>query len=356
MTPSLSESTTSTLFLLGATGYVGGQILVHLARELPTIQVIALVRNANDELKAALHKLNPNVSVAAYTGSYETAWDVIKENTEKADIIVHAGDGDVEASLQPILAGLEESAKRRRDAGSRPPTYIHISGYGLISDNSWGQPINPTTAKKYIDTQFDIKELPETNMHYKSDRAVIEFGDREDLRVNTNVIYFGWIYGVGEGLQKTSSPLRFYIQMAKEADHSVTFGPGLNYIANTNIKDAASCIVTLVKAGIEGTGGSGTNGIYFAASDVLTSPRAKDISDGIGNVLHEFGQVSQPGSQPIPEEMLKKIPEVIGGAISGSAYGIPQRLKQRFGVELTETERHTFLESLAEEVKVALGN
>ncbi|KAF8665641.1 hypothetical protein AX16_000096 [Volvariella volvacea WC 439] len=347
------ESYSHTLFLLGATGYIGGQLLVHLAQQLPNVRVVVLVRNANEERTTTLHKLNPNVQVAAYTGSYETALDIIKENTERADIVVHAGDGDVEVALQAIFEGLEESAKRRQAAGLNPPTYIHLTGYALLSDNTFGTPLDLATAKPYTDTQFDIKEFPETNLHYKSDRAVIEFGDRKDIRVNTSAIYFGWVYGVGEGLQKTSVPLRFYIQVAKGAGHSITFGPGLNRITTIHVKDAANCIVALIIAGIEGTAASGTNGVYFASSDVRIPLCAKQMSDIIGDALYECGHVSQPGSQPISDELLRQIPKDVADALSGSPYPIPRRLKEQFGIELIETQRYPLLESLAEEVKVA---
>lgn len=85
------------IFLLGATGYVGSELLILLAQDLPEHHVVALVRNATPERIDSLKAIHPNISVVE--GTLEDA-EVIEKESEVADIIGAAQFWPVKLSSQ----------------------------------------------------------------------------------------------------------------------------------------------------------------------------------------------------------------------------------------------------------------
>lgn len=79
------------IFLLGTTGYVGSELLILLAQDLPEHHVVALVRNATPERIDSLKAIHPNISVVE--GTLEDA-EVIEKESEIADIIINTASSD----------------------------------------------------------------------------------------------------------------------------------------------------------------------------------------------------------------------------------------------------------------------
>lgn len=82
------------IFLLGATGYVGGQILVSLAAEFPSLPIRALVRNLSSSKITHLQSLHPKLEVVE--GSLGDV-AVLEAEAKKTDIVINvaaAGDMD----------------------------------------------------------------------------------------------------------------------------------------------------------------------------------------------------------------------------------------------------------------------
>ena len=82
---------TPTIFILGATGFLGSEFLFLLARDYPTYPVNALIRNATPERVKRLQEIHPNLT--AIEGSLEDA-DAIVREVLKADIIINTASSD----------------------------------------------------------------------------------------------------------------------------------------------------------------------------------------------------------------------------------------------------------------------
>ncbi|KAF8655198.1 hypothetical protein AX16_003230 [Volvariella volvacea WC 439] len=344
----MSTPYTVKLFLLGGTGYVGAELLLQLKDKLPQIQVIALVRNATEQRRAALAQLHPSISVIE--GTLEDT-ELIHEHASKADITINSATGVQGPFLDAILSGLEDASKQRP---GNPPIYIHVSGYGALSDGAFGQAIEKSKIPKYVDSFFSLDDLPPTSVRVllEANQAIVEAGKRKVNPVKTLILFPGWIYGVGSGLQTITLGFRFYFQLARAAGHAITIGPGLNVLPGIHLKDVATSLVALIRGAIDGTAGTGAQGFYFAGEDFEIAATAKEVQDVVGDTLYDLGLVSQPGSTPASPELLKSIPDVVSYVFSSNAYGVPQRLKQ-LGVEFTETKKISLLESLPDEVRVA---
>lgn len=82
------------IFLLGATGYVGGQVLDSLSKDFPAFPIRALARNLSPSKTMQLQSLHPKVE--AIEGKL-TDVKLIEEEAAKADIVINvaaAGDMD----------------------------------------------------------------------------------------------------------------------------------------------------------------------------------------------------------------------------------------------------------------------
>ncbi|KAF8665723.1 hypothetical protein AX16_000172 [Volvariella volvacea WC 439] len=341
----MSTSYSGKLFLLGATGYVGAEFLAHLKDQFPNIHVVALVRNATDQRKASLTRLNPNLSVVEGTSD---DLELIRDQVSKADISVNAISAGGEF-IDAILSGLEDASKQRP---GNPPIYLHISGYGVLSDGADGQVVEKSKIPKYIDSSFSLDDLPPTSANLAPNKAVVAAGERKENPVKTLILFPGWIYGIGREPQPITLAFRLYFNFAKAAGRAVTLGPGHNVLPAIHVKDVAASLIAMLRGALDGTAGTGAQGLYFAGEDFEAGASAKEIQDVVGNILYDLGLVSQSGSTPAPPELRASIPDTLFTVFGGNSYAVPQRLKQ-LGVEFTETKNLSLVESLPEEIRIA---
>lgn len=98
-------STSTKIFILGATGYIGGAILTELLRTSAAFTITALVRKDQDiETLEAL-------GVKAIKGSF-TDVDKIEQVSHDADVVYNAADADDMSLTQAVLKGLRSKKKR----------------------------------------------------------------------------------------------------------------------------------------------------------------------------------------------------------------------------------------------------
>lgn len=158
-----------TIFFLGATGFLSGEILLLLGRDHPNYHVKALLRNPTPERVSRLKELHPNLSVVE--GDLNDA-SVIIEQAATADIVINSASSDhwpsvkgVLALLRRVISPIEHAAfvatldgleKNSAQKPGNPPLYIHISGCGILSDNVRGEQVEHI--KEWSDIGLDLKE------------------------------------------------------------------------------------------------------------------------------------------------------------------------------------------------------
>ena len=89
----------STIFLLGASGFVGGELLLVLAREHPEFRIRALLRDVTPERTSALKALHPGIEVVQ--GLLEDR-QTIQTEAEKADIVINTASSDHWPSVEGV--------------------------------------------------------------------------------------------------------------------------------------------------------------------------------------------------------------------------------------------------------------
>ncbi|KAI6121128.1 hypothetical protein F5141DRAFT_1186461 [Pisolithus sp. B1] len=315
------------VFFLGATGYLGSEFLLLLNREFPELHVVALIRNVTPEREAQLRALYPNSSVVEGTLDDDA---VIREQAAKADIVINCASSDHTPSVISTLAGLETNSQKNP---GKPPLYLHVSGCGIISDNARGEPVE--SVKEWSDIGLDLKECDRRNMHLDSDIPIVEAGSRKENPVRTIIYYPGQIYGVGEGIQKTTLWLRIFLDMTKKLGFAGTWGPGANTMNNIHVKDCANGLLLVFKAALEGKADEGPEGLYFSAS---MEPK---------KTYYEWTKVmGDAGSRPLPNEVVDPLGEYGWSLLGGNLFVKPERPSQ--------TKKAPLLESLPSMIDVAL--
>lgn len=343
ITPMTSSKALS-IFFLGATGYVGGEVLKLLASDLPGFPITALVRDSTPERVEKLRNLHPNMTVVEGTLNSDV---LIQEEASKCDILINTASSDHHASVLSTLAGLQKRSATKPD---RPPIYIHVSGAGILEDNARGELLTPTHI--WSDMDIDLRNVRDVT-HIVSDLEIVKAGTSERNRVRTLILFPGWIYGPGTGVQKVTMPVRLYVDLAIQAGRSGTFGQGKNAMSEIHVKDVASAIVACLKAALDGKADEGAEGIYFLLHRRMTAMR--DIMAVIGDVMHEKGMLNQGGCEPLPASITDAMGEFGWALLGGSIWGRAERL-HKLSWTPKYTEEVSLLASLREEVERALAS
>lgn len=105
----------NTAFILGATGYIGGDALVALVQKHPEFHYTALVRNPRD------NKAVEALGVTVLQGSHSDL-DIIEKAAIENDVVFNFADADDPPLTDTILRGLETRAKQ---GSAAKPILIH---------------------------------------------------------------------------------------------------------------------------------------------------------------------------------------------------------------------------------------
>ncbi|KAB5595104.1 hypothetical protein CTheo_1392 [Ceratobasidium theobromae] len=200
------SATATKIFILGATGYIGGAILSELLRTSASFEITALVRKDQDA--EVLEKLG----VRTIKGSFSDV-DKIEQASREADVVYNAADADAMGLAKAVLKGLKSKEERG--------ILIQTSGTGLLSDSYIGE-LTPEGSRVWnvsdtlIDYRVrrthiaideglnitiigldDIKSIGPTQPHRDVDLEI--FGAHEREEVDAYIIAPSCIYGTGDG-------------------------------------------------------------------------------------------------------------------------------------------------------------
>lgn len=332
-----------TIFYLGATGFLSGDVLPLLARDFPDDTVRALVRNPTAERVAKLQALHPRLVVVA--GDLNDA-PVIVEEASKADIVINSASSDHWPSVRATLEGLEKNAAARP---GDPPLYLHVSGCGIISDNIRGEKAeNP---KFWTDIGLSLDDCPPTNTHLESDKPIVAAATRKENPIRSIIVYPGQIYGVGNGVQKTTLWLRIFMDYAKRVGYAGTWGAGHNAQNTIHVRDLAEAILLVLRAAREGRADEGADGLYFAVTPTILS--YGEWTRAMGDYLSSKGVVKEPGSKPMPDEIVEPLGHYGWSLLGGNMFAKADRLA-RMGWKAVESEKVSLMEVLPAMIDAAL--
>ncbi|KAF1344455.1 NAD dependent epimerase/dehydratase family protein [Delphinella strobiligena] len=261
------------IFILGATGYIGGDALYAIAHAHPEYEITALVRNS--EKGAQVASQYPKTKLVY--GDTDSA-DLIAEEVHKADIILHfAMSADDVSGTTSITNAL---ATRKT-----PAFYIHCSGTGILTFADIARESYGTASQNVFDDWDGIKELttlPDHALHRNVDKIVLAAGATNPEIVKTAIVSPPTIYGPGRGPGKQSS--HQVPQLAKrtlEQGHGIQVGEGKTFWTCIHVQDVSDLFLKLTEAAAAGGGNAtwGPEGYYHAENgDIIWGEVAKLVA------------------------------------------------------------------------------
>ncbi|KAI0091097.1 NAD-P-binding protein [Irpex rosettiformis] len=313
------------IFLIGATGYIGGTVLARLLAHpsKDTFDITVLVRS--EEKAKKLETFGVKTVIGSYT---DTA--LVEQLAEKAHVVFSCADADALDAANAFLAGLR---KRHAKLGDLP-ILIHTSGTGLLTFGDSAKGEQPTD-KIYFDNDPDDieKSFPPTALHRNVDLAIVQ-ADKEGY-VRAYIVLPSTIWGIAKnplvdaGIQNPhSQQIPALINAALARGQAGVVGKGRAYWPSVNIEEQGDLFIILYDAVVSNPEkiGHGRDGFYFGENG---EHLWYDISKAIGKVLVKRGisKSDEPTSFTTEELVKYFISEEIGGSFgtNSRARGIHSR-------------------------------
>ncbi|VDB86894.1 unnamed protein product [Peniophora sp. CBMAI 1063] len=270
-----------TIFLLGATGYIGGSILEHLL-DLSDYSITALVRNTEKAKKLE------GFGVKTILGSLDDL-DKIQRAAAAADIVLHCAHADHVGAAKAVLAGNKE----RFQTTGVAPIYIHTSGTGAFIDGAVGTRFDPESLPLYDDSDRAVMDaLPDTAFHRNVDLLVLE-GDTEGY-VRSYIVLPSTVWGILTGklvdagiANSHSIQIPAAIKASIRKGQGAMIGLGENEWLHVEIHELADLYIRLLNAAVAGTVPHGRDGQYIGENGVY---RLKDTAAAYTRALHAAGR------------------------------------------------------------------
>ncbi|KAJ8456487.1 hypothetical protein ONZ45_g18699 [Pleurotus djamor] len=335
------------VFVLGATGYIGGAALVRIfdLSLVANFQFHALVRSAEKAEKLKTVGINPVI------GSLNDT-DLIQQWASSSDIVISIADCDHLPSVKAILAGLKE----RHDTSGKVPILIHTSGTGVLADNAAGMYSYDTIWNDADPEQ--MATLPPTQVHRNVDLPILDADTAGYIK--SYIIIPSTVYGIAQGrfvdigIQNPHSiQIPTLIRSCLDRKQGGMVGEGKNIWPNVHVEELGDLFALVFNAALTKSGtGHGLDGYYFGASDEHT---LYDIGRSISEAFVDMGL----GKSPEPTTFTK---DEIDKYFAGSTYlGSNSRCRADHSFSLGWNPKKTTKDLLASirpevEAVVKLGN
>ncbi|KAL3477325.1 hypothetical protein BJX99DRAFT_226381 [Aspergillus californicus] len=245
------------IFLTGASGYVGGDILHEILSSHPDWENSITVLLRNRSYEAPFRAKYPNLNLFFATHDDTTA---IAGEVAKNDVVVHTAiSSDHLPSAKAIVQGL-----KTRGGG----VYIHASGTDVLLDPRASlQP--PKDGVHVIDDWEGISEitsLPDDAPHRDVDKFVLASGSDS---VKTAIICPSTIYGTGRGLvSQRSNQIPGLTRLILQGKKGVQLADGKTFWNSVHIYDVSRLFLALIEDALSKTGTATWNeeGYYLVES------------------------------------------------------------------------------------------
>ncbi|KZV99287.1 NAD(P)-binding protein [Exidia glandulosa HHB12029] len=269
----MSYPSTFSILVIGASGYLGGTILVELRKKYPGNIITALVRSsANDD---AIRAAGVNDIVHADLKDHAA----VKDAAKGADVVFNAADADNLELAKAVVDGLSE----RTRATGRRATLIHTSGTSELWDDAEGY-ADPNGRDAVED---DIASVAPTALHRNVDDLIFE-ADRAGHLLGYIVAPSG-IWGPGSGpVKRTSIISGAYFGLAQAFKRGIVIGDGSNNMPTVHINDAVSLYLLLLERGLAGKDLTASPFAKFYIASTYEQ-QSKDVLQAIANFFHKKG-------------------------------------------------------------------
>lgn len=343
----------TTVFLSGATGYIGGEILYQLLLS-DAYDVTALVRT---QKKAETLEKQTGGRIKTVLGTLDDL-DVIRGETERADVIITAADADHVPSIQAIA----EVLKKKSTKG----VLVHTSGSGILMDINFNT--RGLTAPVYsdVDSIDQIYTFADDKPHRPVEKIAFSVEEENPL-IKTVIVSPSTIFGKSRGYDNVYSvQIPYLAKISADLKKGFTVEKGDSIWSHVHIADLGDLYNLLLAKILAGEDiPTGKKGYYFGAypSDVKPTDISpvehtwKQVADRVSEVLFEKGLAESKEAVAFSGDEIYKFS---GEKNSNLYWGTDSRCRGDNGVRVGWIPKYDgaddFWNSIEEDVEYALAN
>lgn len=347
------------VFLTGATGYIGGEVLYQLLNsKTHNFEVSALVRSQE---KADLLTKATNNRVIPVIGCLDSL-EVIEKQVNENEIIINTANVDHVPSAKVLADTLIKKKSKT--------ILIHTSGTSVIGDKV-SESKKPSTKIYYDDKSIDeINSLPLEQPHRPVDAIILDINERNS-NIETVIISPSTIFGHSDGYEKiVSAQIPYLIALSVANDKAFSVYSG-KYIWNrVHIKDLGDLYMLILDKLINGSDiPKGRNGYYFGSytnqneGTITEKPTDiehywSDVSEAIAKELYDRKQISENVVAQLQPDEVVKIAK--GDAFAPYYWSTNSRSRGENGIKIGWKPKYLdakyFWDSIPEEVDYFIRN
>lgn len=272
------------IFLTGATGYIGGDLLYQLSTSSNSkYSISALVRTESKVTEVA--KAYPNVRVVK--GDLDDL-NLVEEEARNADIVLHLASTKHLESTKAIQRGLVESKRQQ------PACWIQIGGGLLLAQNEVAQGIVGVRSDKIYDDLADVDEIHSVikdNPHREVDNFL---ASQDSSKVKSALIVGPHFYGTGRGpINTRSMQAPDIVKATLKLNEGFRLEEGKNSWSYLHVQDLSDLIVLLIEAAVDSKTEKlwGHDGIYIPENG---SMEFGELNAKIASEAHKQGLIPDP--------------------------------------------------------------
>ncbi|KAM0332201.1 hypothetical protein ACHAQA_002476 [Verticillium albo-atrum] len=312
------------VFLTGASGYIGGDLLSQLRKRHPDYIIRALIRD--QKVAGDLEEAGLGGNFHVVLGSLDDT-DVVSREAAGADIILNLAQTGHLKSVEVIHEAL---SKRGKDG--KPAHWIQISGASALSaaeiaDKARVPGSGSDSVFDDLDGVADVRAIIEAHPGRAVDNYILDVA-RNTPQINTALVFPPIIYGKGRGRKDRSVQIPELVRATLQRKRGVQVGRGLSIWGNVHIHELSELFISLVEKAVDGhseTRHWNLDGVY------LTGLREKsfgEISKLVAIAAKEKGRIpSDEVDEVLGDEANQVLPH---GTI---LFGTNARSKARRGID-----------------------
>lgn len=285
------------VFITGATGYIGGEILYQLLNsKTHKFEVTALARS---QAKADALEKATNNKVSTVIGDLDDL-ELIEKAINANNIIINTANVDHVPSAAIFAETLVEK--------TTPTILIHTSGTSVLGDQLQ-QGKKPTT--KVFSDKNDISEintLPLEQPHRPVDEIILGINERNPI-VETAIVCPSTIFGQSDGFDNIISvQIPYLIKLSYAKDQAFSVYDGSYIWSHIHIKDLGDLYIHILDKLISGLDiPKGKNGYYFGSYALSNE---QEVNDRPTEIEHYWKDVSKAVSENLFKRRLISKSEV----------------------------------------------
>ncbi|KAJ5367780.1 hypothetical protein N7541_001721 [Penicillium brevicompactum] len=287
------------VFITGATGYIGGDVLSQLEPKYPGIIFRVLTR---DEQKGKLIK-EQHPAVQIVSGDLNDA-ALLQEESAQADIILHTADAaDHSTAARAIAAGATQG-----HTPEKPAYWIHTSGAGIFSYLDEDEKRYGLVGDKVFDDWDGIHEItsiPDYAFHRNVDKIVFEATANHSDVLHAAIVSPTTVYGVGRGpCSKRSRQVYELARTTLSRKKAPYIGDGESRGCHVHVHDVTDLILRLFDAALAKEKNFWGPEAYYLAEN--GEHRWSDVARSIASIAVAEGFLTDIATEQLEFEEAKR--------------------------------------------------